>query len=91
MHSQCKYILVTSVLNQISKQLKFGFREITKYDQHGMDYYKNIIKLVELKVVWILRKSSSQRYSILDNIKYLKSINFHHSAMLVLRHKRHVQ
>ena len=51
MHSQCKYILVTSVLNQISKQLKFGFREITKYDQHGMDYYKNIIKLVELKVV----------------------------------------
>ena len=28
---------------------------------------------------WILRKSSSQRYSILDNMKYFKSINFHHS------------
>ena len=39
MHSQCKYILVTSVLNQISKQLKFGFKGKTKYESTWDDPY----------------------------------------------------
>ena len=45
MHSQCKYILVTSVLNQISKQLKFGFREITKYETTWNGLLQNILSL----------------------------------------------
>ena len=38
MHSQCKYILVTSVLNQISKQLKFGLK-IIKYESTWNGFY----------------------------------------------------